>query len=44
MTPQEQDEIRRRQKSRAIIMATLLIAFAALVYGISIAKMGLYGG
>ena len=44
MTPQEQDEIRRRQRSRSILMAVLLIAFAALVYAISIAKMGLYGG
>ena len=44
MTPKEQDEIRRRQRSRATIMAVLLIAFAALVYAISIAKMGLYGG
>ena len=44
MTPGDQDEIRRRQRSRAIIMAVLLIAFAALVYGISIAKMGLSGG
>jgi len=44
MTPGDQDEIRRRQRRRAIIMAVLLIAFVALVYGISIAKMGLYGG
>jgi len=43
MTPQEEQEIRRRQKSRAIVMAVLLIGFAALVYAISIAKMGLYG-
>ncbi len=44
MTPQEQDEVRRRQRSRAIIMAALLIAFVVLVYAVSIAKMGLYGG
>ena len=43
MTPQEQTEIRRRQRSRSILMATLLIGFVVLVYGISIAKMGLYG-
>jgi len=43
MTPAEQDEIRRRQRSRAIIMAGLLIAFVILVYAISIAKMGLKG-
>jgi hypothetical protein len=41
MTPAEQDEIRRRQKSRAIIMAVLLGAFVILVYAISIAKMGM---
>ena len=44
MTPQDQDEIRRRQRTRAILMAVLLIGFAVLVYAISIAKMGLYGG
>jgi cytochrome c oxidase assembly protein Cox11 len=44
MTPQEQDETRRRQRSRSIVMAVLLIAFVVLIYGISIAKMGLYKG
>jgi hypothetical protein len=44
MTPQDQDEVRRRQRSRAIVMAVLLIGFVVLVYAISIAKMGLYGG
>lgn len=44
MTPEEQEEIRRRQRSRAILMAVLLLGFAVLVYAISIAKMGLYGG
>jgi len=43
MTPAEQDEIRRRQRSRAIIMAVLLGAFVILVYAISIAKMGMRG-
>jgi hypothetical protein len=43
MTPAEQDEIRRRQRSRAIIMALLLGAFVILVYAISIAKMGMKG-
>ena len=42
MSPEEQ-EIRRRQKSRAIIMGVLLAAFAVLVYAITIAKMGLRG-
>ena len=41
MTP-DQDEIRRRQRSHAIIMAVLLVAFVALVYAIIIAKMSLY--
>jgi hypothetical protein len=38
----DQDEIRRRQRSRAIIMAVLLGLFVILVYAITIAKMGLY--
>ncbi len=44
MTPQDEEEVRRRQRSRAILMAVLLIAFVVLVYAISIAKMGLAGG
>jgi hypothetical protein len=36
-----EDEIRRRQKARAVIMAVLLGAFVVLVYAITIAKMGL---
>jgi hypothetical protein len=32
-------EVRRRQRSRAIIMAVLLAAFVALVYGITIVRM-----
>jgi hypothetical protein len=40
MIPDEQ-EIRRRQKSRALIMAVMLAAFVVLVYAITIAKMGL---
>jgi hypothetical protein len=39
MTPDEEAEIRRRQKSRAIVMALLLGAFVILMYAISIAKM-----
>lgn len=35
----EQDEIRRRQRSRAAIMGGLLIALVVLIYGISIVKM-----
>jgi hypothetical protein len=36
-----EDEIRRRQRGRAIIMAVLLGLFVVLVYAITIAKMGL---
>ena len=41
MTPPDphQEEIRRRQKTRAVIMAVLLGLFAILVYAITIAKM-----
>jgi hypothetical protein len=38
----EQDEIRRRQRTRALIMALLLAGFVILVYAITIAKMRLY--
>ena len=37
-----EEEIRRRQRGRAIVMAVLLALFAVLVYAITIAKMGLY--
>jgi predicted nucleic acid-binding Zn ribbon protein len=36
-----EEEIRRRQRARAIIMALLLAAFVILVYAITVAKMGL---
>ena len=39
MTDPRDDEIRRRQRTRAIIMAVLLGAFVVLVYAITIAKM-----
>lgn len=35
----DQDEVRRRQKSRALVMGVLLIALVVLIYGISIVKM-----
>jgi accessory gene regulator protein AgrB len=41
-TPPTDQEIRRRQKARAIIMAVLLAAFVVLVYAVTIAKMSLY--
>lgn len=34
-------ELRRRQKSRTRIMGILLVALVALIYGVTIAKMGL---
>ena len=39
MTPQEQNEIRARQKSRSKVMAILLIAFCVLMFAITIAKI-----
>ena len=41
MTPQDDRtaEIRRRQRSRAIVMGLLLAAFALLIYGITIVRM-----
>jgi len=38
----DEDEIRRRQRARAIIMALLLGAFVILVYAITVAKMSLH--
>jgi len=35
------EEIRRRQRSRALVMALLLAAFVVLVYAITIAKMSI---
>jgi hypothetical protein len=37
----DEDEVRRRQRGRAIVMAVLLGLFVVLVYAITIAKMGL---
>jgi hypothetical protein len=41
MTPEQpsQDEIRRRQKARALLMGLLLGAFVILIYAITIARM-----
>ncbi len=39
MTPEQQEEIRRRQRSRSIVMALVLGALCILFFGITIAKM-----
>jgi len=39
MTPQEEKVVRARQKSRARVMALLLLAFVVLVFAISIVKI-----
>ena len=39
MTPQEEQIVRKRQKSRALIVALMLGAFVILIYAISIAKI-----
>jgi hypothetical protein len=41
LTDPRDEEIRRRQRGRALVMGLLLAAFAVLVYAITIAKMGL---
>lgn len=41
MTPEEEKQIRARQKSRALVMALILGALVILFYAISIAKMAL---
>lgn len=38
-TPDEEAEIRKRQKSRAVVTALILGALVVLFYAISIAKM-----
>ncbi|MGC6330590.1 hypothetical protein [Rhizorhabdus sp. FW153] len=38
-TPEEQKEIQRRQKSRALVTALILGGMVVLFYAISIAKM-----
>lgn len=38
-TPEEEEQIRKRQKSRALVTALILGAMVILFYAISIAKM-----
>lgn len=40
MTPEEQAEIRRRQKARNYVLGGLLLFMAVLFYAITIARMG----
>jgi hypothetical protein len=42
LIPPDDREVRRRQRSRALIMGVLLAAFAILVYAITLAKLGLH--
>ncbi len=39
MTPEEETEFQRRQKSRNLVLGGLLLFFAALFYVITIARM-----
>jgi len=39
MTPDRQNELKRRQKSRSMVTALLLGLFVLLMFGISMAKM-----
>ncbi len=41
MTPQQENEIRRRQRDRAKLTAWLLGAFVVLMFAITIAKMSI---
>jgi hypothetical protein len=41
MTPVPEDEVRRRQRERAKVMALLLGLFAVLLFAITIAKMSI---
>lgn len=40
MTPEEENAIRARQRSRSVVTAVVLIAMAILFFAITIAKMG----
>ena len=39
LTDPRDEDIRRRQRSRALVMGLLLAAFAVLIYAITVAKM-----
>ena len=40
MTPEEEKEIKRRQKTRNLVMGGTLIFFVVLFYAITIARLG----
>ena len=40
MTPEEENEIRRRQKSRNLVLGSVLLFFVVLFYAITIVRMG----
>jgi hypothetical protein len=42
MTPRPEDELVRRQRERARLMAWLLAAFVVLLFLITVAKIGLH--
>ncbi len=43
MTPEEEDDIRRRQKSRAIVTAIALAGMVLLFYLITLVRIGTAG-
>jgi hypothetical protein len=40
MTPEEETDVRRRQKSRNLVVAGTLLFFAVLFYAITIVRIG----
>lgn len=40
MTPEEEKEFRRRQRSRNLVLGLILLFFVALFYAITIVRMG----
>ncbi|WP_277754031.1 hypothetical protein [Porphyrobacter sp. GA68] len=40
MTPEDEQEIRRRQKSRNLALGAVLLFFVVLFYSITIVRMG----
>ena len=40
MTPQEEAEIRKRQRSRNLVLGGVLLFFVVLFYAITIVRMG----